>query len=478
MINQAILKKSIILFFILLIAAGGLYYYFTEIRQKNVDSWMLVPSNAIIAYENSSLIENWNRIIDRSVWKTLRKMPFFKQWESGLSQADSLTGNDGTLDRLFKNRRFIISTHIISSNQFDFLFNLDLQDQSGKSTFNQIIRGIQKDYDMISKSRTYLGFELKELQRKSDNTTFTYFVYENVVVGSYTSFLVEDVVRIVADGLKESFKSQVTSLEGISKLENDEGNIYIDYTKLPDLVGTLLNKTNQDQGELLTRFSDDTYLDVKITDAEILLNGVTTVDLTSNKSFIGTFGNQNPGRIRVTDIIPVSTAVLYHVYFSDFSDWQNQLTKYWSATSKGQLDRYLDFNSKYGLNFEWLSGEVANAILETPNKEAPDQLAFIGITDKDEVFSELRTFAEKLSQEMDDSVYMEIYNEIPILQIPFIDFPSIVLGDYFKGYENSYITVIDDYLLIGNSMQVVKQFFNDLENDNVWGKSLRQTIFS
>jgi len=471
------LKKTFILFFVLLIGAAGIYYYFTEIHHRKIDSWLLVPSNAIIAYENSSLIDNWNRIIDRSVWKTMKKMPFFEQWEAGLSEADSVTGKDGTLDKLFRKSRFIISTHIISSNEIDFLFNLDLQDQSGKSTFDRIIRGIQKDYDMIAKSRTYLGFELKELQRKSDKTTFTYFIYENVVVGSYTPFLVEDVVRTVADGLEESFKSQITSLGNISKLENDEGNIYIDYAKLPDLLATLLNKQPDDEIKQFTRFSGDTYLDVKITDSEILLNGVTTVELASNKSFIGTFRNQNPGRIRVTDIIPNSTAVLYHVFFSDFDEWKSQLTKYWSATAPDQLDRYLDFESKYDLSFDWLSGEAANAILETPNKEDPDQLTFIGINDKDAVFKELGVFAEKLGEELNDSVYLEIYNEIPIIQLPFKDFPSILMGTYFSGYENSFVTIFDDYLVVGNSMQVVKSFLNDVENDNIWGKSVRQSIF-
>lgn len=477
MINQAILKKSFILFFVLLIGGAGIYYYFTEVHHKKIDSWLLVPSNAIIAYENSSLIDNWNRIIDRKVWKTMKKMPFFEQWESGLSEADSLTGKDGTLDKLFRNRRFIISIHIISSSKFDFLFNLDLKDQSGKSNFERIIRGIEQDFDVIAKSRNYLGYELHELQRKSDKSTFTYFVYENVVVGSYTPFLVEDVVRAVADGMEESFKSQITALSNISRLENDEGNIYIDYAKLPDLIATLLTKQPGDDIKQLAQFSGDTYLDVKITEAEILLNGVTTVDLSSKKSFIGTFRNQNPGRISVTDIMPNSTAALFHLYVSDFKEWHNQLTKHWSATNPEQLDHYLDFESKYQLSLDWLSGEAASAILETPNKEEPDQLAFIGINDKDVVFAELSAFAEKLGAELGDSVYLEKYNDMPIMQLPYKDFPSILMGSYFNGYENSFITIYKDYLVIGNSMQVVKSFYNDVESDDIWGKSVRQSIF-
>ena len=115
MINQAILKKTFIIFFIILIAGAGAIYYFNQYYQKKIDPWQLVPANAVIAYENSSTIDNWNRIIDKKVWKSLKKVPYFEQWEAGLTEADSLSGKNGSLDRLFRNRRFIVSVHIISS---------------------------------------------------------------------------------------------------------------------------------------------------------------------------------------------------------------------------------------------------------------------------------------------------------------------------------------------------------------------------
>ncbi len=471
------MKRTFIVFFVLIIVAGGVYYYFTQLQHKRIDSWSMVPTSAIIVYENSHLVDNWNNILERSVWKTMKGMPYFKQWESGLNEADSLTGKDGSLDRLFRNRRFLISAHVISSQEFDFLFNLDLYDQSGENAFNQIILGIQRDYNMISKSRTYQGYELIDLQRKTDKKTFTYFIHENVVVGSFTSFLVEDVVRTVADGMKESFKNHIPSLSNISKLENDEGNIYVDYAKLPDLLATIISHQQVESMDQFQRFTDDTYLDVKITDSEILLNGITTVDITSNQDFIGTFRNQDPRQIKLMGLIPNTTAILYHVCFSDFKEWQSQLSKYWSATDQQQFDRYLDFETKYQLKLDWISNEAANAILETPNKENPDQLVFVGISDKDVVFDELSAFAEALSEEQGDSLYLEVYNGIPIIQLPFRDFPSMLMGGFFKGFENSFITIYDDYLLMGNSMQVIKNYMADVDNENVWGKSVRKNIF-
>ncbi len=471
------MKKTYVLFFVIVIITAGAFYYFKIYSQKKVDIWQLVPANAILAFENTNLIENWNEIVDKSIWKTLGKVSYFRTWESGLSKADSLSGKNGSLDKLFRNNEFIISAHITSSNEFDFLFYLDFNDKSGKAIFDKVIKSIHNDRAINLNSRTYLGLELIELADKAKKTSFTFFIYKNVAVGSFTPFLVEDVVRNVSDGFRDTFKSQISTLYGISKLENDEGNIYIDFAKLPDLFAAFLNQEQGTKIKNLTRFTGDTFLDLKVMDHEVLLNGISSVNLTNNKSFIGTFRNQNPGEIKVTDLIPNNTALLYHVAFSDFAEWQSQLSKYWAVSSKEQFQRSLDFEQKYNLNLDWIKGEAANAILETPNKDHPDQLIFIGANDADVAFNEMIQFARKVSQESNDSVYKEIYYDRSIVQIPFAEFPSRILGNYFTGFENSFVIHYKDYLVVGNSMQVVKHFLNELENENNWGKSVRQINF-
>lgn len=437
----------------------------------------MVPANAILAFESNNFIENWNEIVDKSIWNTLEKISYFHSWERGLIKADSLSGKDGSLDKLFRNKEFIISTHRTSSTNFDFLFYIDVEDKSGKAFLDKVLSSIQNDHSITRKSRTYQGIELVELTNKAKKISFTYFVYEHLAIGSSTPFLVEDVVRNISDGFKDTFKSQISSLYGVSKLENDEGNIYIDYAKLPDLFATFLNEKQATKFRNISRFTGDTYLDLKVIDHELLLNGVSSVNLTEDKSFVGTFKNQNPGKIEVTDLLPNNTALLYHVAFSDFGEWQSQLTKYWSVSSKEQFQRSLKFDQKYDLNLGWIEGEAANAILETPNKDRADQLVFIGTNDIDLAINEMILFAERISQDSGDSIYREMYAERPILQISISEFPALIMGNYFTGFENSFVSTYQDYLVVGNSMQVVKHFLNELEAENNWGKSVRQNNF-
>jgi hypothetical protein len=71
----------------------------------------------------------------------------------------------------------------------------------------------------------------------------------------------------------------------------------------------------------------------------------------------------------------------------------------------------------------------------------------------------------------------EIYGDKIIKKLNSPDFPSVILGDAFTGFESSYYTSIDDYVVIGNSFDVIKMMMNDLEEENTWGKSLNFVRF-
>ncbi len=471
------MKKGIGLFFAVIAIATGVYYYLHYYRQKTIDPWLLVPSNAIVAYENNNLIESWNRVIDKPVWKTLKKMPYFHAWEAGLTEADSLSGKEGWLDRLFRNRRLIVSAHVTSSDRFDFLFILDLKDAAGKAAFDKLRQSILKKHTLVSRSRNYKGFELKEIVDKSTKETFTWFVYRDVVAGSFTPFLVEDVVRNITDKFADNFKQRIISLEGISKLGNDEGNIYIDFRKMHQLTGTMLGEDKVRSLKGISNFADNTFLDLKITDHEILLNGVSTVSGTKHNSLLSAFEGQNPGKVNMTRYLPNNTALLYHFTFSDFRKWHDRMFQIWSATDKELLQKALEFDEKYDLRFDWVGGEAANAILETPGKDRPEQLFFVSVSDEDKAVEEMNRFAMKLAEEKGDTVYVEIYNNIPIVQITYPELPSMLAGEQFRGFENAFMIMYDGYMVAGNSMRAIKFFIDENENEDTWGKSVRQNMF-
>ncbi|MDZ7604052.1 MAG: hypothetical protein U5K79_00360 [Cyclobacteriaceae bacterium] len=471
------MKKAVFIIFILALLSAGAFFYLQHYNRRTIDPWKMVPANAILVYENSNLVDGWNKIIDKPVWKTLQNIPYFMRWQQSLAELDSLSGKNGTIDRLLRNKELIISMHKTAAENFDFLFTLDLGNEDGLNAFNEAIENLKSKTGITSRKRTYQGLEIMEIIEKGGKSTFTYFVYMNVVSGSFTPFLVEDVVRNIADDFKESFIETRSRLDGISKLENDDGNLYVDYARIPDFFATFFAGEFAKEVRDFTMIAGQAFLDAKVANNELLLNGVTVPDMSTEGSFIGTFRNQDPGKVGLAPLLPMNTAIVYHVAFSDFQDWQSQVYKYWSVTDKPQFDQVMAFDAKYNLTTDWVGHEAASAILDSPDKENPIRLAFVGLSDPDKAFEEIYKFINRVHEEQGDSLFTEVYNDLPIVQVPFAEFPAMLMGHFFKGYENTYATIYGNYLVMGNSMQAVKHFLSSINEENNWGKSIRQTTF-
>ncbi len=471
------MKRAVFIIVILALLSAGAYYFLQNYRRPAIDPWKMVPANAILVYENSNLVDGWNKIIEKPVWKTLRNIPYFMRWQQSLADLDSLSGKNGTIDRLLRNKELIISMHITAAENFDFLITLDLGNEDGLNAFREAIENLKSKTGITSRTRTYQGMEIMELIEKGGKSTFTYFIYKNVVSGSYTPFLVEDVVRNTADDFKESFLETRSKLDGISKLENDDGNLYVDYARIPDFFATFFAGDFAREVREFTMIAGQAFLDVKVANNELLMNGVTVPEINTDESFIGTFRNQDPEKLGIAPLLPLNTAIVYHVAFSDFEEWQSQVYKYWSVTDKPQFEQAMAFYTKYNLATDWVGHEAASAILDSPDKENPGRLAIIGLKDPDKAFEEIYKFINRVHEEQGDSLFTEVYYDLPIVQVPFSEFPALLMGHFFKGYENTYATIYGSYLIMGNSMQAVKHFLSSINEENNWGKSIRQTTF-
>ncbi len=470
--------KKIHIYILLNIALVGLaaYFVYKNFYQPRLDIWELVPGNAVMVYENNNTVESWNSIVSKPVWQTLRQIPRFADYENTVNELDSLTGKDGTIDKLFRNKSFLISTEIVSSDGFDFTFYLDLEG-SGNDMFSKILQSLKKSYHYTLKKREFMKFQIQELVNRSSNKTFTFLIYKNYLIGSYTPFLVEDVIRNIQEKFKDNFQQHITSLNDISKLENDEGNLYLDISKLPKLGGVFLNPESGKQLSRLATFAGNTFLDIKFTDHEILFNGVSTQAVSAKPDFINTFHNQNAQQVNITQYLPQRTAVFYDLAFSDFKNWQIAQTKYWAVNDRKQLDRYRTFDNNAGLSLDWIDDEIGIATLETIEPDVPDKLMLIKAKNAGEAMDSLTAYTQRIVAQSGDSLYSESFMDQQIIQLPVIEFPEQFLGSSFHGFENSYFTSYGDYIVLGNKMQVVKYFLKEIDDENTWGKSVKQNLF-
>jgi hypothetical protein len=460
---------------ILVLAAFG-YFLYRIYFKSHVELWALVPENAIAVYENTNTVEGWNHLVKQPMWQTLLQMPALGQSQQTLEKLDSVTGKDAVIDRLFRNRLFLVSAHVIGSSDIDYTYYLDLRLGEGQAAFRKILDALKQDFGMQTKTRNYQGFELNEIQKKGADRAFSYFMHDNILIGSTTSFLLEDVIRNIQTGHEANFSHKIGQLQQVRKLENDEGNLYLDATRLNKLLSIFLQPDRQQATAHLAKLTKEVFLDVKLTENEILLNGVCAVPPNDNQYFLNVFKNQSPVRISITSYLPQRTALFYHMGFSDAGALQNAISKYWAAHDKAQLDRFITFDTEHDFDWSWMHGEVGMAILETIAPAEADQLMFIRTTNADSALSEMLALAGSATG-AGDSVYYESYMDQLIYQLPLEEWPETVFGSSFAGFNNTYFTILDELLILGNKMQVIKHLLNEVDAENTWGKQVRYNLF-
>lgn len=468
-------KVFFIVFTGVILLAGGFFYKFFS--QKRPDIWHLIPSNAFMVYESANAGKAWNSLTEKPLWNSLTSIPFFNRAENEIKLLDSISGKDGTLDKLFRNFEFIASLHVTSSTSFDVLYLLDLNNAENLTAFERIVSVTSGNFAYNRSTRTYRNYEITELKKKGEDKKFSFLVYQNYFIGSYSSILVEDAVRNIAADFTTSFYDEMKQLKDVSKLEDDEGNIYLDYRRMAAAIDIFMDKDKDFAFDEVIRLADNSFLDLKITDNELLLNGTSSLPQGHPAYFLSTFTGQNPGKLSIEKILPDNTAIFVGYTFTDLDKWKQNMGKYWSANNEKRLNQWIEFMTENEFTIDWIDGEVGLGIMEAIDVTEPDRILLLKAKDTDEAFAHIENLATQLAQRQNDSIYSEEYNNKRIIQLAAKEWPQLFLGDLFTGFENSFVTIFDQYILVGNSVNAVKQFILANENENTWGKNVRQSLF-
>ncbi|ADR23727.1 hypothetical protein MATR_24170 [Marivirga tractuosa] len=466
----------IILFlFILILASGyGIYYYWD--KQKSLDAWSLVPENTFLVYENKNLVGAWNSIQENPIWKDLQNIEYFSSLKNNFEALDSLSGNSGMLDEVFRNNHLLIGMSVIANDDFDFVFY-----QTLKNTEQiEVIKKIESKFDEFEKSeRVYNKNTIYELKSEKSEKTFSYVLLRGNFVGSFSPVLVEDVIRNLEKD-EDNFKESIEEVFKIANFQDDLGNLYINFNRLDKIVKTFTKSNQSILFNILAQFSEGAFLDLFLDGDDLYLNGFTFPH--DSISYLNTYTNQEGGDITLENYLPSKTAVVLHERFSDAKAFQDEKFKFWNKIDAkfGQKRNLLaeQYDTDFRGFHEFMAGENAQAILNSnQNLEENNKLIFIKMNDKNEGLNKFNRLAEEAAQLNQDTLYYEFYAENEIRELVIEEFPYYLLGKNFKGFSHTFFTSIDNVMIISNDIQSLKELILDMETENTWGKSIKENQF-
>ncbi len=474
------MKKQLIIFLLVIsVLAGGGYYFYTQFKNPNKDNiWSLVPENAVLVYENTNTVKAWNDVQKKAIWKNLLTIPFYKDLKTDFESLDSIGGKSGQLDLLLRGNPLLMSMHVTGKDNFGFIFFLELPNLASNEIARKIISTIKKNGNNTLSKRVYKKFEINEIKNKKTGKIFTYIFHKNFFIGSFTPYLVEDAIRNITGENVRTFQNQNASLYTVSKLDDDTGNLYVNNRRLSQLMAIF---SRGKHNAMLKNFAGSSSLDMTITNDKVLLNGFSEIGDDNNKSFLGTLIGQKSYPMEMAQFIPTRTAYLYHLTFEDAVAWKDKLKGYWDEKMPKQLGIWKQLQADYKYNpehfFKWMGHEIGMVTLESIDPRKPEKLLIIHANDINEALNQMNSLTEAMANRTGDSVYTEAYSGWPIRQLNIPNFPKKVLGAPFTDFDQCFYTSVGDYMVFGNGIEVIKSLVNDIELENVWSKSVRQSAF-
>ena len=440
----------------LILVAGGYFVYDKILNTNPVQPWDLVPSGSILVYEKDICDTCIEEMQKGSLWQIITRASFHSK------PADSLKSKLSSL--LNAGKGLLVSAHITRKDDFDFVYYLsDVKTiRDAAASFMQL------------KGYRYSERELNEVkihELTANKQTFSWIVIENVWVGSFTSFLIEDVIRTHSG--KPNFIAANPEVKKLPRITGDAGNIYIHLKAFSDVFSIFMPGTQKPYSVGKT-----SLLDMKSQDGSLVFNGFSTDSTSYANYLLSIFRNQSPVSFGMKHHVP-NRAVIFTSYgISDGNAFGEALRGFVQTYRPGLRDSLNKLSE--GLSIQWrelydnISDEVGVCQVESMSGRRLSKILMIETKSPDQWMKHLNSLSEKLSE---DTVFYESFSGYEIREIPAHRFPEKLLWPLVQGFDQTFYSARGNTIFIGDNLEELKYFLEDIEHEDIWGKSVSKNQF-
>jgi hypothetical protein len=447
---------------IVALSIAGYFAYEKYFLKPALTPWEIVPHGAVAVYEASSCTACVDPVKNTSIWEIIMKAALYNK------QQDSVQRIVGLLNR--QKPGSLASLHITKKDDFDFIFYLPLADANERNLVEATVQDWKSKPGMRSSQRVFNTVTIHELGTSESVFSWTYL--ENIWIGSFTPFLIEDVVRAYGNRSAPGFRESLGEIHQMPKLKNDAGNLYVHLQNFSRWLSVFSPNLNAD---LIRHFGKAAVLDIKAAEKNIVLNGFSLEDA-NDGSVLSVFSGQFPTSFGIKQYVSNRTVMLATYGISEGEDFASKLSRYSERKTilddtLSQLSRSLDVNLRN--LYASVDNEVGVCYVESGGQDL-SKILIVETESAGEWMTTFNTMARKLSV---DTVFFEPYSDYEIRQLPVFRFPEKIFAPFVLGFDETYYTAIGNTILIGEDLEELKSFLEDIDREETWGKSVLQNRF-
>lgn len=447
---------------VIALLVAGYFAYEKYFLSPDLTPWDLVPPGAVAVYEASNCVECMEPVKKTSIWQIITQAALYNK------QQDSLQSIIGLLNS--QKPGSLASLHVTRKDDFDFIFYLPLAGKNGRTLIEAAAEEWRTKPGVRSTQRVFNAVTINELA--TSGSVFSWTFLDNLWIGSFTPFLIEDVIRVYGSKERSAFRKNLGTIYQMPKLKNDAGNLYVHLQNFSRWLTVFSPALNAD---LIRHFGKAAVLDIKAAEENIVLNGF-SVEENNAGSVLSVFNGQFPTSFGIKQYVSNRTVMLATYGISEGEDFGAKLSRY-PERKKIYEDTLSQLSSSLGVNLRDLYGAVDNEVGMCYVESRGQQLSRILIVEtesSDDWISTLNAMASKLSV---DTIFYEPFADYEIRQLPLFRFPEKVFAPFVSGFDQMYYTSIGNTLLIGEELEQLKEFLQDIDREETWGKSVMKNRF-
>lgn len=462
-----------ILFVSLLLLIWGIFGYRYWLKNYAADSWELVPASAVLVIDSTNPLNLWKEWQKKN-GSGIHTLPDIHQL---LTRLYSLAEYDGDIQNFFSDKHILTSLHVTTRNNFDYVFFLPIRSEQEQQVITSLLQEYKSSSRYKIQSRTFQEHQITEVAVPASKLSFSFFFHHNHLIGSYTPFLIEDVIRNINKSLtlqknawsqiKEDYQSRSSGLQ-----------VYVQSAALPRFLHVFTDQPFNTSLSILQDYAQSSGLAYKASKQEIRLDGSSKISKEEKEAyFLSVFKDQQPQPLSCLPLIPNHTAALLHWGFHDPKKLAFSLEKYWEASDAQMVKAQEKLRTHYHISpsafTQWMGKEITLAFLENTRSQ-PEKLLFIQAKDILLAQQLVDGITSKINDADKSAPYSETFANTPIRQIALPDFPAAMLGPSFSGFEQCFYAPVENYIVFAESVQSLKKLIYDIEADNVWGYSSKK----
>lgn len=366
---------------------------------------------------------------------------------------------------IWNSSKLYFSAHFMGLDDFSYLITV----YSKSAVKSEVLKSFLETYGQVSKVDME-GAEVFVLNPLGTNIKVYVSQNKGVTTISLQSSLMQKVIFLLQKGVLASDDPMISRL--IKMSGQGDAHLYINH----DFFYRFLSQyapNYRENVKLFNNLAARSEFDIRFQNNFLLLAGY-SIFLDSTETYSKVLAENSSIAVTHFNILPINTLFLAYQGAGNYEKFYHSMQHFGSGNknlSVSDLEQKFDFNVEENI-LPWINGEVSFCITSGPGGISDNSFSVLTTTDIKEAWQQLNKIADNADLNNNQIPDTLNYRAYPIRKIDIPYFVPAIFGNQFSSLSNTYITEIDNYIIIANSQAGLKRFIDlHLIGQNLSSKS-------